>query len=761
MRIFVCHSNLDSKFVIQVASLLRASCEEVFYYEADQRPDEPFPVTIDEAMKRCDGLLVFVGTTFSEWQQREVAIGTKKKGLKVCTVFIRQPDGDYPEEPSGLGAFTGQPQFRVDPNKKGEASFAAWKIMQSFDIPLRPLDGLPFDPNLFSYEKDIIAFFTKMISLQNRTFSSPDSPAPGETPQQLKGHDDEGREVRQKLLNGCPPEWPKVAYWANGRNAGTPDDDSYVVAAALSKYHNPPEQACMIRNQLYFPEARSRQDFYFPVPGNDGTLSIAILVAGGIAPGINAVIDGIVQRHWWDAKSNGYNALIYGIKNGVSSIALRGDTGFIRSEALVALAPNETALAEAPEPFKRGRQWEYSAVHAREGGSIIGTSRVDELINDRGLLAGVVSALLGHGIEILYVIGGDGSMKLAHALWHYANTNPKDSTPEKKLSVVAIPKTMDNDILWVWQSFGFLSAVEKAREILSILDTEVKSNPRLCILQLFGSDSGFVVSHTVAASGSDQCDAALIPEVKFSMRGLAHYLKKRMCERKRNAQSAIVPSGFIVMSETAIPTDAICYVDEREKIPQDLCSDWDFIKKKIELDDNALTAIARKINLSAEEKEAIYDFHRMRRKRQRIQGQTSDTLRSAGLKIVSRSLQELIVLWDAELAKLPQPDWAKLRIVTNEPRHVLRSIAPACSDIIMGQRLGTLAVDNAMAGYTDFMISQWLTEFVLVPLPLVVLGRKRIPMEGMFWKSVRTKTGQPAELDNIGELPEMTELITK
>lgn len=56
------------------------------------------------------------------------------------------------------------------------------------------------------------------------------------------------------------------------------------------------------------------------------------------------------------------------------------------------------------------------------------------------------------------------------------------------------------------------------------------------------------------------------------------------------------------------------------------------------------------------------------------------------------------------------------------------------------------SVDGAMAGYTDFMISQWLTEYVMVPLQLVVLGRKRIPKDGIFWKSVIAKTGQPADL---------------
>jgi hypothetical protein len=47
-----------------------------------------------------------------------------------------------------------------------------------------------------------------------------------------------------------------------------------------------------------------------------------------------------------------------------------------------------------------------------------------------------------------------------------------------------------------------------------------------------------------------------------------------------------------------------------------------------------------------------------------------------------------------------------------------------------------------MAGYDGFMVSQWLTEFVLVPLRLVSLGRKRIPESGIFWKSVLAKTGQ-------------------
>jgi 6-phosphofructokinase 1 len=71
----------------------------------------------------------------------------------------------------------------------------------------------------------------------------------------------------------------------------------------------------------------------------------------------------------------------------------------------------------------------------------------------------------------LYVIGGDGSMRAAHALQRTADEMGKD------LAVVGVPKTMDNDILWIWQSFGFLSAVEKAREVILNMHTEVSSNP--------------------------------------------------------------------------------------------------------------------------------------------------------------------------------------------------------------------------------------------------------------------------------------------
>jgi len=113
------------------------------------------------------------------------------------------------------------------------------------------------------------------------------------------------------------------------------------------------------------------------------------------------------------------------------------------------------------------------------------------------------------------------------------------------------------------------------------------------------------------------------------------------------------------------------------------------------------------------------------------------------------SLKMVMQGLEATLRTLPptgRVQWQQLRMLANEPRHLLRATPPSTSDIIMGQRLGALAVDNAIAGYTDFMISQWLTEYGVVPLKLVVLGRKRIPESGIFWKSVLAKTKQPPDL---------------
>ena len=541
---------------------------------------------------------------------------------------------------------------------------------QAADIRIR--DSIPAK-YVFDYEKDMIEAYVK---------------GKGELP-------------KEYVSAGCPREWPDVVNIRDAdAQANIPqnplhedkigdyrsEESRIVVDARRLRGRSPSET--LIREKLTFPEAGPRQ--YLLSCRREGALRVGIIVSGGLAPGINAVINGIVERHHQYA-----NAFREGVFCPERDVKVYG---YI--DGFKGLVNGATGTPLSPEEAKRN-----SAL----GGSMLSTSRSYDLVDyehpsHREQLLSDIVRNLNRQIDMLYVIGGDGSMRAAHAIWELSKTR-SDSRP---ISVIGIPKTMDNDILWVWESFGFVSAVERARQTILQLHTEVRSNPRLCVIQLFGSDSGFVVSHAVLGSGV--CDLALIPEMRFTMEKVSEYIKERLQKRldKMGNSQRGGPYGVVVMSETAIPQDVNRYIN----LPE--------------------------VALSDNEKEAVSKFADGGR---RVYGKTPDDLRIAGLKIVSRVLQT-----DIRARGNLRPYWRDFEVFTNEPRHLIRSMEPNVKDVIFGHRLGTLAVDNAMAGYTDFMISQWLTEFVLVPLNLVVIGRKRVPLSGVFWKSVIANTGQPSDL---------------
>jgi len=691
-RAFICHSSQDSKFVIEVCRFLKQNLDDVFYFEDYQRKIETsktgFISGISEKLEEFEVFIAFIGEGITKWQINEIdtiidyqnTCSDPKKLKHVIPVYL-----GINKLPSSLSLLRQYNREKIDFKnnfKDSEPYNLAKEIIKKLGLPWKSIDGLPPISNYFQYEKDIIIDYINLLGYKDKLYS--------EDPK-ISKEKEEGRiNLRDKLLSGLPTVWPNIKkmpsdsdYHKNTLDLGKYRPHSAkVVAAALTDLH-PFLGTCIYRDQLTFPEAGPREDLFYPIVRRN--LKVAILVAGGIAPGINSVIHGITQRHELYASESikTYRVEIYGLQNGFYSF----DDYF----------KNRIPLNS-----------EKTSKVANDSGSFIGTSRDDRLLpdsnNDQDQCQVIMDQLLNDNINILYIIGGDGSMKAAHALWNYSKEMIKDPRyRNKKISVIGIPKTMDNDILWVWQTFGFLSAVEKAREIIEQLSSEVTSNPRICIVQLFGSDSGFVVSHAVVASKSTVCDAALIPEVHFTMKQLADYLTKRI---EKDRKETRIPMSLIVMAETAIPDDALDYIDNKD------------------------------IGLTDDEKSAIRDF--IDKKQLTSINKRNDFLRTAGLKIVSRVLKQLLPDQDSE-----NISWSRLRVFTNEPRHILRTTSPSCSDTIMGNRLGTLAVDNALAGYTDFMISQWLTEYVLVPLKLVVLGKKRIPTSGIFWKSVMAKTGQP------------------
>ena len=708
MKTFFSYRREDHAIVHRVQRALADSVPDIVALFLKPLEHQDFLQQMEEEIPHSVNFAFFLGKTPGEYQQKELRtfyqlmtgqkLPTRRLAV-VCLCEKCQQDAYFVENFAHIAAY---PRIQVSDDEDPDlrAVGIAKDLAQAFAVPWNYIDGLPSDPHLFDYEKDIIQHFNSVRRLfpHGVQATSLESAELNDKDKKI------ATDIWQKWLKGCPSDWPDVSSRGDSSHPNTLDEGvigkkrppgARVLVTALNS-------ADGLNNYPFtFPEAGPREMLYFRP---DHLLRVGILVSGGIAPGINAVIDGIAQRHWLYAKQHAVGrphpgVVIYGLRDGFLSKGRKEHSVMLRADKQQPTAGWNGEVFDTPD-------------HAHEGGSILGTSRVGALLhagNRIDLFKRIDDHLLNSGIDILYLIGGDGSMKAAHALHQISRDNPNRIEQKKMLSVVAIPKTMDNDILWMWQSFGFLSAVEKAREVTEHLSTETQSNPRLCVVQLFGSDSGFVVSHTVLASATGHCNAALIPEVKFSMKGLITHLRRVL-----DNPDGRPPHGIIVMAETAIPTDALEYIRDP------------------------------KIALTEDEVGEIERFSRMRNVKRRIEGQTEDALRSAGLKIVSRGL--LNYLPERDPARSEQLSWELLRVVTNEPRHQLRSIPPSCLDIILGQRLGTLAVDNAVAGYTDFMISQWLTEYVLVPLKLVVLGRKRIPETGIFWKSVLDKTGQPADM---------------
>ena len=532
----------------------------------------------------------------------------------------------------------------------------------------------------------------------------------------IKGN---GNLAEEYVREGCAEKWPKLekvktlTKQNRRENPVKPDvigsyRDSQVLPAALTEYYkNRASGKCPLSLELTLTEAGPQEFHYYPTRPNN-SLRVGILVSGGIAPGINAVISGIVKRQVLYAEKGKYPLEILGYPEGFKPLVSRGrDNVDCPERELLArtFRQRNFIIPEFSRDFDK---------YADEGGSILPSSRLIQLTEQAdarerdAALIKIVNQLDTDQIDLLYVIGGDGSMKAAHAVWNYSKLE------KKKLSIVAIPNTMDNDILWVWQSLGFQSAVEWAKGAIRQMFNEVKANPRVGIIQLFGTDSGFVVNHEALASGV--CDLALTPEVDYTMSEIVKHVKEVLQSRFENLKS---PYCIILMAENAIPLDAADYLDDAE------------------------------LNLSEKEKNAIRVF--LKNNKRRVLGKTPDSLRTAGLKILSSILQQ-------EIRKNDNKYWENFEVITSEPRHLIRSVPPSSSDIILGERLGTLAVDCGMAGYTDFMISQWLTEYVMVPLKLVVMGRKRVPKSGIFWKSVIAKTNQPFNL--AGDYPKKNPLQT-
>jgi 6-phosphofructokinase 1 len=160
----------------------------------------------------------------------------------------------------------------------------------------------------------------------------------------------------------------------------------------------------------------------------------------------------------------------------------------------------------------------------RVGGTILGTSRgpVD--------VANAVENLIQRKINILLVIGGDGTQRGGYKIFQEAQRRGYD------LAVVGVPKTVDNDIPYVSRSFGFLTSVEEASRVLDCAHTECHSVFNgISLVKLMGRDAGFIAAGATIAN--HDVNFTLIPEVPFRLEGENGFLAvlRRRIEKRAHA----------------------------------------------------------------------------------------------------------------------------------------------------------------------------------------------------------------------------------
>lgn len=235
--------------------------------------------------------------------------------------------------------------------------------------------------------------------------------------------------------------------------------------------------------------AGPRREIYF----NPEATTIAIVTCGGLCPGINDVIRSIVMQAWY---TYGVRRIL-GIQYGFEGL----DPSFAHKP--LELTPDTVANISS------------------FGGSILGTSRGKREVK---VMANRLESL---GVNILFVIGGDGSQKGAQAI--YQEIHQRGG----KISVVGVPKTIDNDIMFMDRSFGYQTAFAAAFHAVNGAHVEARgARNGLGLVKLMGRDSGFIACSTALATGA--ANVVLIPEVPFSLDGpdgLFAVVESRIAER--------------------------------------------------------------------------------------------------------------------------------------------------------------------------------------------------------------------------------------
>jgi len=239
-------------------------------------------------------------------------------------------------------------------------------------------------------------------------------------------------------------------------------------------------------------------------------IACGIVTCGGICPGLNDVIRSIVlslYHHYGVQK-------VYGFRFGYEGLVQR------HGHKPLELTPDSVAR-----------------IH-EIGGTILGSSRGPQEPSE------MVTTLEDLKVSILFAIVCDGTQRGAQKIAEEATRRGLS------LSVIGIPKTIDNDISFIQTTFGFETAVTEAKRATYAANTEADAaRNSVGLVKLMGRDSGFIAAYSVLVNS--HVNFCLVPEVPFTLDGFLGALKQRLEKRAHAVIVVAEGAGQNLMEETA------------------------------------------------------------------------------------------------------------------------------------------------------------------------------------------------------------------
>jgi len=237
---------------------------------------------------------------------------------------------------------------------------------------------------------------------------------------------------------------------------------------------------------LFFEMAGPRETIYF----DPTKLKCGIVTCGGICPGVNDVIRAIVlSLHYHYGVE-----CVFGFPYGFEGLTYHH---------------GHTPLELTPEVVHD--------IH-HKGGTILGSSRGPQEVPE------MVDTLERMNVGLLFAIGGDGTLRGAQAICEEIRQRGL------KIGVIGIPKTIDNDISFVQQSFGFETAVTESSTTIYCANVEATgARNGVGLVKLMGRNSGFIAAYATLANS--EVNFCLVPEVPFTLEAFLEALRERLARR--------------------------------------------------------------------------------------------------------------------------------------------------------------------------------------------------------------------------------------